>query len=328
MSPPHMSLVITNTSCLTLMLFAVHRADTSITCQVLYEGHSGYSASKPTALYCIGKGDSGNWTKIENGTEHPIARFNRSSIDLQDSGYGITVFTRKGNNSLETLLNLTHGDNGRFTCTIGNDTEVLYVPMLIKAGGSWHGHNVSLQCMPINKNVSDPDHIENHPYNITWFLNSTIVGWSHIQNDSYFNVTYNTNSSFVRLKNVTIRSNWIHTNTTGPVCVTCLLGENGQFGSTTLCSPNTKDMSASRLTITDALGEHSYVALKWDKNDNEHPITFPVDGSITIIGSVLVVCAVSGIFFFIHFKRKRRLNTQPPRRIYRSLDFRFVDIDE
>lgn len=311
------------------MLYAVHRVDTSMSCQVLYEGHSGYSASKPTALYCIGTGNDGNWTKIENGTERAIARFNRTNVDLQDGEYNVTVLSRKGNNTLETLLNLTQGGNGKYTCTIGNETEILYVPMLIKAGGSWDGHNVRLQCMPINKNVSAPEHVDHHPYNITWFLNSTIVGWAHVQNDSYSNVTYNTNSSFVQAKNVTVRNNWIETNTTTPVCVTCLLGENGQFGSTTLCSPNTKDTSTSRSTVEDIFNKNSYSSLISDKNNAaEYTIDFSENSPTLFFGFILVVCVILGTFFLVYLKEKGRSGIQPVRITYSSFNLRFVQIDE
>lgn len=328
MSPPYISFVVTNISRLMLMLFAVHRADLYLTCQILYKGHSGYSASVPTALYCIGSGDNGNWTKIENGTEIPIARFNRTDVDLQHKGYGVTVFTTRGNGTLETFLNLTRGDNGTFACTIGNETEVLYVPMLIRAGGMYHGHNVSLQCMSINKNISDPDHVGVNPYNITWFLNSTIVGWSQIYNDTYSNITYNVNSSFVQMKNITLHDNWGHTNTTRPACLTCLLSENGGFGSSTLCSPNTRDYSTNHLTIEDVLGIGTYSALKDVENDvNDNNINIPGNTSIIFICSFMLICMITSVLTLVHF-RKEQSNNRSARRPYISFDFQSVDIKE
>lgn len=322
------SYVTAHTSYIILISFCLYRVDTFLTCRILYEGHNGYNASVPTALYCIGPKNTGNWTKIDNGTEHLIARFNATTVDTNDYRYNVTILTTKGNGALETLLSLTRGDNGTFTCTIGNETEMLRVPMLVKAGGTWHGLNISLQCAPINKNASDPEHIGRYPYNITWFLNSTLVGRVEIYNDTSYNVTYNTNSSFVQSKNVTFHDNWGHTNNTRPVCLTCVVTESGPFGLVTLCSPNTTDLSVNHSTVSDILGKDAYSASKTFDYTNDITTNVSEGSSTLSAGFVIIVYALVAVIFLVHFRNKGRSNIYSTRRIYGSYDTQPVKIYE
>lgn len=315
------SFVIAYAGYVTIFFVFAHRIDALLSCRILYAARNGYNASVPVILYCVGKGSHGNWSKIDNGTDRLIARFNMTTVDRRDHRYNITTLARKKNGTLETILTFTRGDNGTFKCAIGNATRILRVPMLIKAGGTWNGLNVSLQCTPLNKNLSDPDHIGRYPYNITWFLNSTIVGRVEIYNDTSYNVTYNTNSSFVQLKNVTLHNNWGHTNTTRPVCLTCLVNESGRFGIVTLCSPNTTDLSANHLTIPDVLGKGTFLAannarrVKNDVDANVSKGTSPI-----FIGSVFVACVTVCILFLIRFVKKRRSTIGSAQNIYRSFN--------
>lgn len=315
---------------ISLLFLVTYRIHASLTCQILYGALRGYNASAPTALYCAGKGNDGNWTKLENGTEHLIARFNKTTVDLQRNGYNVTVL-EKNNGVLLVFLNLTYGDNGIFACTIGNEKGTLHVPMLLNSGGIAQGLNVSLQCMPLNKNIniSDPAHESPHPYNLTWFLNSTMVGRVQIYNDTSYNVTYYTSTSFVQHKNVTFHSNWGHTNTTIPACLTCVLGENSSFGFATICSPNTTDLTINRSNMAEVISHNKIIQLKVTKDEGKSDVAgAPTGGATILIGSVLIVCAIAGTLFLLHVKKKGRSDIRPPRITYRSFNDLSVNIDE
>lgn len=314
-----------------VLLFVVHRAAAFLNCQILYQAHSGYNASVPQFLYCFGSGQHGNWSKIENGTHHLIANFNATDVEMedQDGGYGVTVTPGGKKGWIRTFLNATRGTHGTFVCTMDNQTSVLRVPMLLRTGGMYYGnYSVGLQCMPKHENASRPEHLGHDPYNITWFLNSTIVGWSKIENDTWANVTYNTNTSFVELKNVTIHGNFLTATGARPLCLTCLLGQNGGFGLSTLCSPNTKDLSVNHSTIEDVLPKKAHSARLETEDADESGGSDGSNGGDVLLGATLFACAVAGLLWLIRLRKKGRSDIGPLYRGYRPFGDRTVRVYE
>lgn len=340
MSRVWIPIVAAGAVCFLLAVIDAHFTDPSdgIRCGAQYQKNDD---RWPDYLYCVANGTHGNWTKLqENSTQHLIANFNKTHVDLQDSKYSVWVFVAPGN-ATGTFLRRNYGgeddpftDPGTYFCTIDNETCRIDVYMALRAYGYSGTSNLELECKPPSQ--YDPSHARllaqngsrrnltytYSPYNITWFLNSTMVGRSINCNGTWCNVTYNDNSTFVQHHNVTIHGDKANTTYNGSLCLSCILSCDGSTGINVVCSPGTKDLSLVNVSGVGKFGGNLAEAVRGQNLDGDPPGgNFPGPGMV-FVGAVALVSAFAGILISISQIRKKMYGSavEPKRLIYRPVD--------
>lgn len=328
-------------ACVLLVLIDAHFTDPSdgIRCGAQYKNGDD---RWPEYLYCVANGTHGNWTRLQtNGSQHLIAMFNRTNVDLRDPRYSVWVFVAPGN-ATGTFLRKNYGgeedpftEAGTYFCSIDNETCRIDVYLALRAYGYSGTSNLELQCKPPSQR--DPTHADllgngtarkqlsyAYPlYNITWFVNSTMVGRSIDCNGTWCNVSYNYNSSFVQHHNVTIYGDKANTTYNGSLCLSCILGADGSTGINVVCSPGTKDLSLLNVSGVGKFGGNLPEAIRGEKIDGESPNDGPYLGpGLVFVGAVVLVSAFAGILVAVSQIRKKMYGSavEPKRLIYRPVD--------
>lgn len=340
MAHGRIQIVATCAVCCMLALVGAHFTDPSdgIRCGAQYQ-HS--DDRWPNYLYCVANGTHGNWTKLQsNSTRHLIARFNKTHVDLKDSGYSVWVFVAPGNTT-GTFLRKNYGgeedpftEPGTFFCSIDNETCRIDVFMALRAYGYSSSNHLELQCKPPGRR--DPKHAallatngrrQNLPsayplYNITWFLNSTLVGRSVNCNGTWCNVTYNHNTSFVEHHNVTIYGDKANTTYNGSLCLSCILACDGSAGINVVCSPNTKDLTLVNVSGVGKFGGNLAEAVKGEKIDNGPATGGHLGSGVVFVGGFVIVSVFAGLLVTISKIRKKMYGSgvEPKRLIYRPVN--------
>lgn len=248
---------------------------------------------KPWALKCRGLKENGSWFKRWNNTDTTLATFDKNGQVTQiDMGFTITAYIKKSN--LESRLSLPTGIFGTFGCKFGKEYHLFFLAKEIKTNSDSKPKSVTLQCQDI------------HPYNISWYLNSTFVALTIAHNHTSY-VVVDRNTSFTQLKNVTFRNDQATTNNTRPVCLTCIVHSNDSYGSHTTCTPGTKDLASGHQTSSENFLRASLLQADQITNGNTNlgNLVSNATGLGFVIGSIAFVCAVAGLVLLTHVMGRR-----------------------
>lgn len=321
---------------LIVFLVAHRTVSTEIECGSRYMKRDD---SWPDYLFCVGDGDHGNWTRLEgNGSQHLIASFNKTYKEVKDSGYSVWVYIAKENRTGTFLRrngreeDAPFARHGTYFCSIGNETcqiDVL-MPLQVYAYSS-QGH-LELECQPpitlmVTENYPNDKKVYKYPpYNITWYVNSTLVGRSTDCNGTWCGVSYERNSTYVRHHNVTIHGDTANTTNDKPLCLSCLLNTTDGSGINVVCSPRTKDPSLLNTSGVGLFGGN-LGAVRDERPDEDPPNGGGLPGgALVFIVSIMIVGAIAGVLFLATRVRERTGRTSDgfERIVYRPLVGRSV----
>lgn len=275
-----------------LTLFAIIRvADTTIEWDIEYGPDM-----RPTALTCRGPKTAGLWYKRWNRTDTVLGTFDENAqVTTRDHHFVITAFVKGGSN-IQTRMGLPLGTFGAYACGFGSEHHTFYLPKNITTHSDSRPNTITLQCKDTRP-----------PYNISWYVNSTLAAVVTVHNRSSYTVD-DRNTSFTILKNISFYGSQATTNNTRPVCVTCIVHSNGTFGDHTVCSPYTKDLASNRQTRSE-----NFVRASRLESDRPPDTSIDVSNVVSqatglgfVIGSVASVCAIVGLILLIHVGGRRR----------------------
>lgn len=286
-----------------LTTLIVHTVDATIEWEI-ERGPQG----QPWTLKCRGPKENGYWFKRWNRTDTTLATFDTNAhVVKKDPSFEVTAFL-KSTSGIETRLSLPTGMYGTFGCKFGHDHHLFHVPKHITTYSESKPHTVTLKCQD-----------DRYPFNVSWYLNSTFVALSKIYNQSSYTVD-DKNTSFTQLKNITIRGDQATTNNTRPVCLTCIVHSNDSFGQYTVCTPGTKDLATSQQTRSDNFRISRLESERSaNGNTNAENLVSNTIGLGFVIGSVAVVCAVTGFVLLTHILGRKRPTFGYEQQIYKAL---------
>lgn len=269
-----------------LALLIIHTVNAIIEWEIEYDkgGH-------PTGLKCRGPQEDGSWYKHVNRTDMILGTFKKNTeVQVKDRNFTIMAYL-KGSN-IETKLGLPKHTFGTFGCRFGSEHHLFFLPKEITANSESKPNSLTLQCKDTH-----------HPYNISWYINSTLVAVVNVFNSSVY-VVHDKNTSFTELKNISFHNNQATTKNDRPVCLTCIVSANDGFGDQTVCSPNTRDLSGNRQTRSENFLRTS--RLEGENPMNAGNVMNQNAGLGFVAGVVAFVCAVAGIVLLIHVTGKKR----------------------
>lgn len=291
--------------------------------------------SQPDYLFCVGDGNQGNWTRLQNGTRQLIGRFNRTNVMVTQQGYAMWVGTDQDNRTESYIRQVEDGganltiDPGTYFCSIGNETCEIDIYLQLRAYGYSSQNHLELQCRPPSLPEQRPPdgprkgvRYTYPPFNITWYVNDTLVGHSTNCNGSWCNVTYNYNASFVEHHNVTIRGDTANTTNDGPLCLSCILNTTDGSGINSVCSPATRDPRYYNMSRVGKFGGNLPEAVRGERPDGDPPNRGPhPGGTVILVCSVAIASAFAGLLFVLTRLRRRlgRPRAESGRVVYRPV---------
>lgn len=302
------------------MFLATQSTVMAIRCSIVYKN---LDDRWPEYIKCIGNGSDGDWKKRVNREEHGqnkrhlLGRFNRTNVEVTDPRYQIKIFFTKKPNELGSFLDLPWGDYGRFFARIGNETKTIDVPMALGANGYAREDLLELTCTPPGGLRKRPKNLQTvqlkgqrypfPPFNVTWYINGTIVGKSlNCTGPSCEAIIYYDNSSIPYHWNATILGDKIVVNTTEPICLQCRVSMHEKYGKNSLCTPGITDERVKHKNRWGVYGTALKLLLKSEKPDTDLSGTSNLSGAAVLAGSVMIVCAVAGVLYIITQIRKEK----------------------
>lgn len=285
----------------------------------------------PVFLACLGDGGHGNWTKLRrNGTHRLLANFNETNEQVFDPTFAVTLIKDARNHTGATLQIPAKWGNrpfnlpGAYFCSMGNETCQINVLTALDTSGYSTQYNLELTCrpsplagqrFPIDPRLKANWRPKYPSYNITWYINGTVVGWSFC-NGTFCTVTYNQSSPYVQHHNVSIYGDKANVSNHDPLCLSCSLVSGEEQGITSICTLGTDDPRLWGIAGVGKFGRTLPVV--GEDPDGESPTAGdPVAGSGPLIGGVLFVCVVAGLLWLVRLRRKRRSGGGHARTKYR-----------
>lgn len=278
----------------------------------------------PLFLACLGDGNHGNWTSLyKNGSRYLIANFNKTHEEVFNNSYVVTLFTDKSNRTGATLQMRDRWGNrpfdlpGTYVCSMENETCSIEVLTNLWTNGVSTQHHLELQCSPPPTRGRRPlrNNVRYPPYNITWYINGTVVGWSVCNGTC--TATYNNSSPYVVHHNVSIYGDRANVTNEDPLCLSCVLTADGSAGITSICTLGTDDPSLWGIPGVGKFGRKQPVIGENPDGGPPNGGNHPGGGPAVFVCSVTIVCAVAGFLVFLTRVRKKR--DGPHRIVYRPI---------